>query len=467
MEKYGEKKIIVFASDRHAGQLNPLLEIARAYWNSCDQQQTEIHFISSDSVKEKILSAIPEARFVSSGIDCSAGAVVQEPGYYEKTLMRPPFSIAAVLNLVELVLNADAYEALHNALTSYLNALPLKPVLCIVDGIEVAANDAFRVAGIPRLVNFPFNARGAMEDSFTGFWTFPGLGTGLSDQMTLWQKICNRTFTICTNFSLILTGIRFLSKRVQMSKISWKEAAQDTLAVAGAGHYFVNTVFGFEYKYELPNNATMIGACINEKDVEAQLKQNLKNKEPTLTWIQQRKTVIYIGLGTITKPSKTYVLNLLKGFQRVRIEQPDVSLLFKIPDGCYRPDSNDTILKDVRIVNAVHSQLQVLCHSHVKVFVSHCGGNGVHEGIYFGKAILGIPQWLDCYDFAQRVEDTGVGLRIHKTIPVVSVDEFSAKLLMLVSDDKYHVASKQLGATMREAGGIDKAVQVIKEHLHQ
>jgi polyene glycosyltransferase len=288
----------------------------------------------------------------------------------------------------------------------------------------------------------------------------------LSNKMTFFQKVINRLFTVAMKLMLLSTGIQFMLKRIRTANISMQEAAEDPAGVNGCVEYIVDTVFGFEYPFPLPDNCTMIGACFDADEVEINFHNHLKGgHEPTLTWLQEHKTVIYIGLGTITKPSKTYSMNLLHAFQKVRQDIPDIHLLFKVPEGCFRPDSSDTICDHVRFVDHVHSQLEVLRHPHVKVFVSHCGGNGVHEGIYYGKAILGIPQWCDCFDFAQRVEDAGVGLRVKQTIPTVSVNEVASKLLQLVVDDQYRVAATRLSDKMKAAGGIRRAVELIEKTM--
>ena len=36
-------------------------------------------------------------------------------------------------------------------------------------------------------------------------------------------------------------------------------------------------------------------------------------------------------------------------------------------------------------------QKQILYHSKTKLFITHCGFNGVIEALYFGKPMLGFP----------------------------------------------------------------------------
>ena len=58
------------------------------------------------------------------------------------------------------------------------------------------------------------------------------------------------------------------------------------------------------------------------------------------------------------------------------------------------------------------SQLDVLAHPNVTAFVTHGGGNGFHEGLYFGKPMVVRPLWGDCHDVAVRGKDKGVSLTL-------------------------------------------------------
>jgi polyene glycosyltransferase len=89
----------------------------------------------------------------------------------------------------------------------------------------------------------------------------------------------------------------------------------------------------------------------------------------------------------------------------------------------------------------------------LQVFVSHCGGNGFHEGILFGKAILASSQWTDCHDFAQRAVDCGVGFKLEQTDPFIDVNEAKGYLQKLLSDEKYMNKAKFWSDEMKKAGG--------------
>jgi polyene glycosyltransferase len=82
----------------------------------------------------------------------------------------------------------------------------------------------------------------------------------------------------------------------------------------------------------------------------------------------------------------------------------------------------------------------------VRIFVTHGGGNGFHEGIYFEKPLLVMPFWLACFYFAVRAVDGGVGLTpsiIHHNSPPGRCPlDLSAFLLTPVSRNGLNIGQR-------------------------
>jgi len=114
----------------------------------------------------------------------------------------------------------------------------------------------------------------------------------------------------------------------------------------------------------------------------------------------------------------------------------------------------------IRLEEWVPSQLAVLAHQNVRAFVTHGGGNGLHEGIYFGKPLLVMPFWLDCYDLAARAADAGVGLAIDRP-PHFTSSEVSGKVRRLLDEGQFAERSRYWGERLREAGGVGRAADLI------
>ncbi|KAJ1547471.1 hypothetical protein HK096_002755 [Nowakowskiella sp. JEL0078] len=107
---------------------------------------------------------------------------------------------------------------------------------------------------------------------------------------------------------------------------------------------FVDTIFGLDYPHKLPENTQLIGVCLDPSA--------LANTDPArkndLEWISKWSNVVYISLGTISKPSKEYGINLLTSFQVARgshqqRKSSDWFCIFKIPKFCYTPENYDAL----------------------------------------------------------------------------------------------------------------------------
>jgi len=216
----------------------------------------------------------------------------------------------------------------------------------------------------------------------------------------------------------------------------------------------VNTVAGFEYPFEQMPGIHVIGPCISK----------IFDRSVYDKWLDEHETVVYVGLGSILRLDRVTIDNFLTTFKQVN-EHYDCAFYLKIGKGVVYDNVLGQIPDNVKLVDYVECQLSVLAHPNVKVFVSHCGGNSVHEGLYFGKPILGIPQWTDCYDFAQRLEDSGAGLRVQQTVPTINPTEVSTKLLQLLQGKSYIKRALDLQKLMYHAGGAEAAVNIISRKL--
>ncbi|XP_035666856.1 UDP-glucuronosyltransferase 2B33-like [Branchiostoma floridae] len=93
-------------------------------------------------------------------------------------------------------------------------------------------------------------------------------------------------------------------------------------------------------------------------------------------------------------------------------------------------------------------QNDLLAHPKTKVFVSHCGYNGVAEAMYHGVPLVGMPLFLDQFDNIARMVARGMGvsLDIHK----VTSKEVYRAISTVISDPSYKEKANQISTHLRD-----------------
>lgn len=120
----------------------------------------------------------------------------------------------------------------------------------------------------------------------------------------------------------------------------------------------------------------------------------------------------------------------------------------------------ETLPGNLRIESWVPSQLDVLGHPSVKVFFTHAGGNGFHEGLYFGKPLVVRPLWVDCDDQAVRGQDFGVSLTLDRP-ETLDADDVTDKLTRVLDDPAFRERAEHFATLLRAAGGRSTAADLL------
>lgn len=102
----------------------------------------------------------------------------------------------------------------------------------------------------------------------------------------------------------------------------------------------------------------------------------------------------------------------------------------------------------------------------MKVFFNQAGGNATHEGLYFGKPMLVLPFWLDCYDFAIRMVDSGAALKIDDPHRLDGRD-IERRLRRLLEEPGFAGAAREWGRRLRDAGGATAVARLVLEETGQ
>jgi polyene glycosyltransferase len=273
--------------------------------------------------------------------------------------------------------------------------------------------------------------------------------------MNAWQKIVNVVFRIGV--------ISYLVRPAQLrsaKSIKQRRAADGVASGPGsfggtdAAHAILGcTVFGLEYPFpKAPDHLSMLGAMIPSELGDTPADDELSR------WLAEHDSVVYIGFGTIMRPTRGHVQAILDVSARLA---PTHHVLWKLPRKQHDllPPRSE-LPANLRIEEWVPSQLRVLAHPHVRAFFNHGGGNAVHEGLYFGKPLLIMPFWLDCYDYAVRAVDSGAALTVDNT-DHPDPAEIAEKLVRLLTEDGFRTRARYWADRQRAAGGVSAAVDII------
>ncbi|MEL6882306.1 MAG: glycosyltransferase, partial [Cyanobacteria bacterium J06607_10] len=124
----------------------------------------------------------------------------------------------------------------------------------------------------------------------------------------------------------------------------------------------------------------------------------------------------------------------------------------------------DAIAPNIRIDSWGPPLLAVLQHANVRVFVSHCGINSVHESMAAGTPIVGIPMLADQFDMAMRVKDAGVGLFVNKL--TFSPNQLRSTIQTVMLEPTFAESIPAIQASFESAGGLSYAADLIEKQAN-
>lgn len=280
---------------------------------------------------------------------------------------------------------------------------------------------------------------------------FPAPFTGLPLKMSLSQRLKNSLFKAWAMAVLLDPRInKFLRQDMAFHKSIGIQPPGQLAKVEKAALVLCETVAELDYPLELPDNVHAVGAIIPplpekpDGDLEA--------------WLDSWPSNVYIGLGTITRLTRAQVEAVVEVARRF---DGTHRVLWKLPESQHHllPD-DDSLPGNLRVESWVPSQLDVLAHPHVTAFVTHGGGNGFNEGLYFGKPMVVRPLWADNHDVARRGQDRGVSLTLDDPHAIAAKD-LADKLTRVLGDASYHTKAKEFSKLQRKAGGRETAADLI------
>jgi MGT family glycosyltransferase len=110
------------------------------------------------------------------------------------------------------------------------------------------------------------------------------------------------------------------------------------------------------------------------------------------------------------------------------------------------------------IVQASVPQLDLLRRT--TLFITHGGMNSVSEALFSDVPLLIVPQWADQFWIAQRAAELGAA----QVLPneQVTSEQLRQSVEHIAAHREYAEAARKIGTSLRMAGGVQKAVDVIE-----
>jgi len=413
------------------GHLNPLLAQAR----ELRRRGWRVHLASTEEVRQAIGAQAPEVEFVSLGADPNGPYALTE--LQTRVAARADF-LSGTVEIMRWV--NSLWPVMFDGLVAWMRTRP--PDIVVVDLVTTAAMDAAERVGVPFLVNNADLLTTISVSVLPPAPDIPLLFSGRSiARMGALQRALNpvQRFIGATMVDLTLgRQLNVLRRTRGLPPRRLTRRVANTLVMT-------NSAFGLEYPRALPPLLQMVGPML---DFDAPLPPL---PEDLVHWLDVGPPVVFVNLGTFARAGSSLIERMAGGLQStafralwvLRGDQP------RLPP-------------NMRIEPWVTSQISVLAHPNVRAFVSHCGVNSVHEALFVGTPIVGIPLLADQYDMAVRVVDAGAGVLLEKQR--FAAADLGASVTEVLGSERYRRALPALQSSFRLAGGVKRAADLI-EHV--
>ncbi|KAF0541361.1 UDP-Glycosyltransferase/glycogen phosphorylase [Gigaspora margarita] len=239
-----------------------------------------------------------------------------------------------------------------------------------------------------------------------------------------------------------LNNINAIRAEVGVSKDHDFRGRTDTL-------FLLDNFFGFEVPTAWPPLHQEIGPIL--PDIFPNLSSDLD------LFLSTHPRTMYIALGSciFTTPENYATIlqsalelihqNILDGviWATVKFNESELPTTFNLSNGNIIPTSN--------LINNLHPhiyimkyapQFAILSHENTKVFLSHGGVGSSHESMYTATPMLVLPIVFDQPGNAERLELTGMALKLSKFD--LKVDDIISKVERLLNEESFKTNAKRM-----------------------
>ncbi|KAJ5718684.1 hypothetical protein N7488_004330 [Penicillium malachiteum] len=202
-----------------------------------------------------------------------------------------------------------------------------------------------------------------------------------------------------------------------------------------------------DFPLHIPSNVICCGPILRRHS-------SLSEVDPEMqAWLKQK--TILISLGSHVRPSETVAVEMAKAIRVVLNKHTQFQVLWKLrydwqESAAFRKVLGTFIDEgSVMIVPWIQAEIiSVLETGKIAVYVHHGGANSYFEACKYlfcarvGAPQVILPQWLDTYDCATRVEWLGIGVHgSRKSAPGIEATEFALAMDKVICDERIHLKS--------------------------
>jgi UDP:flavonoid glycosyltransferase YjiC (YdhE family) len=411
------------------GHLNPLLRQA------CELQRRgwRVALASTTGMRQYVAREFPTVRFVDLGPDPIGGvgnAELQARVSANASFLGGTIDILRSVNALWPMMFAGLADELRRD----------RPDVMVVDLFTAAGMDAAEDHGVPYVVNNPDLLTAISADLLPAAPEVPLLFSGRSiSRITALDRVLNPVFRALASAVFDLTLGADLNRLRRARRLRPRRMTRRLAGVL----IMTNSAFGLEYNRPVPPLLQMVGPMLDEPRPDA-LTDSLRD------WLDSGPPVVFVNLGTLARPGADIV---------DRIAHALVSSEFRAL-WVLREVAPTSLPPSVRIEPWVSSQVSVLAHPNVHVFVSHCGVNSVHESLFAGTPIVGVPMLADQRDMAMRVQDAGTGVALDKrTLTAAALQQ---AIVTVLKEPRFARNIVPIQSSFVLAGGVRRAADLIE-----
>ena len=96
----------------------------------------------------------------------------------------------------------------------------------------------------------------------------------------------------------------------------------------------------------------------------------------------------------------------------------------------------------------------------VDAVITHAGNNTTTEALHYGKPMISLPLFWDQYDNAQRMHETGLGVRLDTYR--FTAAEMEGALDVVLGDPAMRARAAAAGERVRDSDGLRLAADLIE-----